>query len=74
MMPVMSEEEIGEIKDELKAYKEQLDELREDMKIVVQYTTSLRNSVINITNQSGHDPAEVKRLREFRDKYQIRVG
>jgi hypothetical protein len=31
----MSEEETGEIKDELRAYKEQLDALREDLKIVV---------------------------------------
>jgi hypothetical protein len=35
MMPVMINEEIGEIQDALKAYKEQLDALREDMKIVV---------------------------------------
>jgi len=43
MMPVMSEDEIGEIKDELKAYKEQLDALRRDMEVVVKYSTSLRN-------------------------------
>ena len=31
MMPVMIDEEIGEIKDALKAYKDQIDALREDM-------------------------------------------
>jgi hypothetical protein len=69
----MSDDEIGELRDELRA-KEQLDALREDLKIVVRYSTTLRNSVINISNQSGNagfDQAEVKRCQEFRDKYQI---
>jgi hypothetical protein len=35
MMPVMSDEEIGEIKDALNAYKDQIDALREDLKVVV---------------------------------------
>jgi hypothetical protein len=39
----MSEEEIEEIKDELRVYKDQLDALREDLKIVVKYSPSLRN-------------------------------
>jgi hypothetical protein len=67
----------GEIKDELKAYEERLDALREDLKIVVKYSNSLRNSVLAIANQSGNrsfDQAEVKRCQEFRDKYQIRIG
>ena len=46
MMPVMSDEEIGEIKDELKEYKNQIDALRRDMEVVVKYSTSLRNAVL----------------------------
>jgi hypothetical protein len=34
---------IEEIKDELRVYKDQLDALREDLKIVVKYSPSLRN-------------------------------
>lgn len=41
MIRVMHEEEIGEIQDELKA-------LREDLKIVVRYSNSLRSSVIAV--------------------------
>jgi len=36
----MSENEIGEIRDELKAYKEQLDSLRDDLRIVFQCTAN----------------------------------
>jgi hypothetical protein len=32
----MSEEEIGEIRDELKAYKEQLDTLKNDLEVIIQ--------------------------------------
>jgi hypothetical protein len=73
----MSEDEIGEIKDELKAYKKQLDALREDIHTVILYSTSMRNSVLSVANQSGNrifDQAEVKRCQEFRDKYQIQIG
>jgi hypothetical protein len=38
MMPVMSEDEIGEIKDELKAYKEQPDSLKEDLRILILFS------------------------------------
>jgi hypothetical protein len=72
----MSEDEIREIKDSLKAYKEQLDALREDLKIVVKYSASLRDQVLTVANQSGNPifiEAEVKRCQEFRDKYQIHI-
>jgi hypothetical protein len=77
MMPVMIDEEIGEIQDALKAYKEQLNALREDIKIVAKYTEQLRHSIISVSLQSGNqgfDQAEVKRCQEFRDKYQIHIG
>jgi hypothetical protein len=34
----MSEDEIGEIRAELKAYKEQLDALKEDLKILILFS------------------------------------
>ena len=73
----MIEEEIGELGDQLREYKKQLDALREDLKIVVQYSTTLRNSIIGVANQAGSssfDPEEVQRCQEFRDKYQIGTG
>jgi hypothetical protein len=72
----MIDEEIGEIRDTLSEYKRQIDALREDLKIVVRYSHSLRNSVFSVSNQSGNagfDQAEVKKCKEFRDKYQIQI-
>ena len=73
--PGMSEE-IGEIKDELKSYKKQIDELREDLKMVVKYSYTSTNSVIAIAVKAGIPPLIKPRLemQEFRDKYQIRIG
>jgi hypothetical protein len=75
-MSLMSQDEIGEIKDELKAYKKQLDALREDLNIVVKYSEQLHHSVLHIAAQSEQSRfgADVKRCQEFRDKYQIRIG
>jgi hypothetical protein len=72
----MSEDEIGEIRDELRVYKEQLDALREDMKIIVKYTEQLRHAVLHIINQKGNPrfEAEIPRCQEFVDKYQIKIG
>jgi hypothetical protein len=47
----MSEDEIGEIRDELKVYKEQLDSLREDLKIVVN-SEQLRHAVLPVYRTS----------------------
>jgi prefoldin subunit 5 len=73
MMPVMSDEEIGEIKDELKDYKKQIDALRRDMEVVVKYCTSLRNAVLAVASQDAFSDfgPEITRCQEFRDKYQI---
>jgi hypothetical protein len=72
----MSEEEIARIQNELKTCKEQLDALREDLKIVVKYTASLRDQVLTVADQSGNPSfaeAEVKRCQDFRDKYKIHI-
>jgi prefoldin subunit 5 len=76
IMSLMSEDEIGEIRDELRVYKEQLDELRADIKTIVKYTEQLRNAVLNIVKQKGNPrfEAEIPRCQEFVDKYQIRIG
>jgi hypothetical protein len=75
MMPVMSEEEIVEIKDVLNEYKKRLDALRRDMEVVVQYSTSLRNAVLSIASQDAFSRfgPEITRCQKFRDKYQIRI-
>jgi hypothetical protein len=77
MMPVMSDEEIGEIKDELKAYKNQLDVLREDLKLLIRHSPQAQNDILATANQQGnpgYDQAEVKKCREFVDKYRLRIG
>jgi hypothetical protein len=73
----MSEDSVEELRDELAAYKAQLDALREDLEIVVRYSTALRHSVISVASQggtSGFNQTEVHLCQEFRDKYQIRIG
>ena len=70
MIPVMSEEEIGEIKDELRVYKDQLDALREDLKLLVRHSPQAQNDIRATANQQGnpgYDQVEVKRCREFVD-------
>ena len=75
IMRCMSEDELGEIRDELKAYKEQLDALREDLKIAIKHSEQLRHSILHTINQEGnpHFQADIPRLKEFRDKYDIRT-
>ena len=49
----MSDEEIGELRDELKAYKEQLDALREDLKIVIKYSGQLQDAIVQAASGPG---------------------
>jgi prefoldin subunit 5 len=68
-MERMSEDDIGEIRDELRVYKEQLDELRGDIKTIVKYTEQLRHAVLNIVNQQGNPrfEAEIPRMPGIRE-------
>jgi hypothetical protein len=50
----MSEDEIGEIRDELKAYKQKLDELREDFKFFLMHEFEATNRIIEKANQRGN--------------------
>ena len=67
----MSDEEIGEIRDELKAYKEQLDAMREDLKLVVKYSTSTCNQITAVAVQEEQFGPDVQRCRAFCHKYQL---
>jgi hypothetical protein len=73
----MREEEFGEMQDELRECKKQLDALREELKTVVQYCPSLRTEIIAISDQvenPGFDQENVKRCKALRHKYGIRIG
>jgi F0F1-type ATP synthase membrane subunit b/b' len=77
MMRLMSENDIGEIREELEAYKKQLDSLQEELKLLIKHAPTAHNDIIATANQQGHqggDQAEVERCREFLKKYDIRVG
>jgi hypothetical protein len=69
----MSEDEIGEIKDELKAYKEQLDALREDFKLLVHYSDVARGQIKLVADGGGirTDPALVEGCVKFAAKYHL---
>jgi hypothetical protein len=80
-MPLMSEDETPidpeQIPDAIKAFKQQLDALREDLKLLIRHSPQAQNDIIATANQQGtpgYDQAEVKRCREFVEKYQIRIG
>jgi hypothetical protein len=49
----MSEDEIGEIRDELKAYKEQLDSLREDLTLLIRHNITAQHDIIGWVNARG---------------------
>jgi hypothetical protein len=75
----MTEEKIIERFEEnekaIEEYKKQLDSLREDLKIVIKHSPRLRDSILETINQPGNPrfQAEIPRLLEFRDKYDVRV-
>jgi hypothetical protein len=50
--------------------------VREDLRIVVKYSEDLRHAILHLCNQQGNPNFEVEipRLKEFRDKYDIRIG
>jgi hypothetical protein len=69
----MSEDEIGELRDELKAYKEQLDAMREDLKLVIKYSDSMRNQISSIAGQDEQFGPDVQRCRAFCNKYKLLI-
>jgi prefoldin subunit 5 len=76
----MNEEEvenrIDEIRDELQAYKRQLDSLEEDLKLLIKHSTTAQRDIIataNPVDDRDSDRLEVHRCREFLEKYDIRL-
>ena len=77
----MNEEEIehrfAEIRDELKAYREQLDSFKEDLKILLKHRSIAHRDIIETAQQVGNaafDQSDVHRCREFVKRYEIRRG
>jgi hypothetical protein len=50
----MSEDELGEIRDELKEYKKQLDALREDLRLLIRRCPPAQNDILSTANQGGN--------------------
>jgi hypothetical protein len=76
----MNEEEIenhfDENHDELQAYKKQLDLLKDDLKLLIKHSPSSKHDLIYTANQSGNqyfDQSDVKKCREFLERYEIQV-
>jgi hypothetical protein len=76
---VMNEDEIenhfDEMRDELRAYKKQLDSLGEDLKLLIKHSTAAHHDIIataNPVDDTDSDRFEVHRCREFLEKYDIR--
>jgi predicted transposase YbfD/YdcC len=73
----MSEDEIGAIKYELKAYKEQLDTLREDLTLLIRHSFTAQHDIqgwVNARGNPGYDQQEVERCRKFSKKYKISIS
>jgi hypothetical protein len=72
----MSDDEMGEIKDELAEYKRQLDVLREDFKLLIKHSVNAKNSMLHTSNQRdvhGFDKADIERCSAFVKKYEISI-
>ncbi len=66
-----------EIRDELKAYKEQLDSFKEDLQILLKHRSIAHRDIVDTARQVGNaafDQADVHKCRKFLDKYEIRKG
>jgi len=77
----MNEEEFehrfDEIRNELKAYKEQLDSFKEDLKILLKHRSIAHRDIVDTAQQLGNaafDQSDVHRCRKFLEKYEIRKG
>jgi hypothetical protein len=76
MMPVMSEEDpfdLEQVPDALEAYKKQLDELREEFKLLVHYSDVARGQIKLVADGGGirSDPALVEGCEKFAKKYHL---
>jgi hypothetical protein len=77
MNEVEIEHRFEEIRNELKAYREQLDSFKEDLKILLKHRSIAHRDIIDTAQQVGNaafDQSDVHRCREFVRKYEIRRG
>jgi hypothetical protein len=77
----MNDEEIEarfeEIRNELKAQKEQLDAFREDLKILLKHHSIAPRDIVDTAQELGNaafDQSDVRKCREFMKKYDVRRG
>jgi len=77
----MNEEQIEnrfeEIRSELKAQKEQLDSLKEDLRILLKHRSIAPRDILDTAQQLGNaafDQTDVHKCQEFLKKYDIRRG
>jgi len=64
-----------EIRNELKAQKEQLDAFKEDLKILFKHHSIAPRDILDTAQQLGNaafDQSDVRRCREFLKKYDLR--
>jgi hypothetical protein len=55
----------------------QIDELREDLKLLIEYSSHAKGAIIEKANQGGNVPIDkegVKRCKKFVQKYGLRIG
>ena len=77
----MNEEQIEnrfeEIRSELKAQKEQLDSLKEDLRILLKHRSIAPRDILDTAQQLGNsafDQSDVHKCQEFLKRYEIRRG
>jgi hypothetical protein len=77
--PGMSEDEIGEIRAELKAYKEQLDALKEDLKILILFSNrhligQVQQYLSGVPNAGEGEIREVSSTVRFSSQVNARIS
>jgi hypothetical protein len=72
----MSESEIGEIRGELKEYKKQLDSLKEDLEIVVRFSSlDLIGQIAQYASGvPGVDPAIKEKCERFIERHRFLIS
>jgi len=66
-----------EIRKQLKAYQEQLDSFKEDLKILIKHHSIAPRDILDTAKQVGNsafDQSDVHKCREFLKKYDLRKG
>ena len=70
------ENRFGELRDELRTFKNELDSVREDLKGLLKHRSIAHRDIIDTAHQVGNrafDQSDVQKCREFLEKYNIRL-